>query len=175
MPIIVEDGSIVLGANSYNSLAEVRAYAALRGFTLPVADSALEPFVIRATDYLETFKYKGFRVSPIQSLSFPRTGVPIPETNPCSGETYPSNIVPTPIKNAQIEIVVGMVAGINPMANDDGSAQIIEEQVDVLRVKYASPVAGDSSKRPVITAAMALLEDFLTSGGAGASVLFTRV
>lgn len=175
MPIIVEDGSIVPGANSYNTLAEVREYAGLRGFSVPADDSALRPFLIRATDYLETFKYKGLKVSISQPLSFPRKGVTVLGTTPCSPSAFPSDQIPVAIKSAQSEIVVGMVSGINPLSNNDGSAQIIEEQVDVLRVKYASPIPGSSPNRPAITAALFLLEDFLATGGSGAHVAFSRV
>lgn len=175
MPVIVEDGTNVPAANSYVSLAEARAYAGLRGLNLPVSDIELSSLLVRSTDYLDTFKYKGAKTSASQSLEWPRSRVYLLNPGYCnSGELLPSDSIPQKLKSAQIEAAIGLFSGINPMANFDGSAQIIEEQIDVLKVRYANPVEGDIN-RPVITAVEALLIDLLDRGSVGSSVMFTRV
>lgn len=59
--IIVEDGTNVSNANSYNSIVELRSFALDRGVTLSSVDDEVATMAIKATDYLETKaeEYKG--------------------------------------------------------------------------------------------------------------------
>lgn len=81
MPVtlIVEDGSIVTGANTYASVATVRQYADDYGKTgLPVDDNTLSQAILRAMIYIEAFepRLNGERFNPapalVQPLAFPR-------------------------------------------------------------------------------------------------------
>lgn len=53
--LIVEDGTIVENANSYNTVADITAYIELRGYT--VSDT-LETDAVRAYDYLSSLNWK---------------------------------------------------------------------------------------------------------------------
>lgn len=110
MAFIVEDGSGVVGANSYASVAEADGYFAERGVTTwSGATEAKQSFLIRATDYIELrfgARFQGtveFPDAP-QGLSFPRTGI--------TGYTG----VPDCLKRATFEYALRAIAG--PLAPD---------------------------------------------------------
>lgn len=56
LPLVIEDGSIVAGANSYVTTAAVRLYAATHGedSKLPADDAALARLVLLATTYVDS-------------------------------------------------------------------------------------------------------------------------
>lgn len=105
MAIIVEDGTIVAGANSYLSVADVIAYFDLVGYS---AYEALSPTLLqeqilyRAMLYIENKfrnRWKGERVSSEQTLAFPRKYVVV------DGITIATNVIPQQLKNAVCEAV----------------------------------------------------------------------
>lgn len=161
MALIVEDGSIVAGANSYNSVAEIRSYASARGYALPTDDVDVEKLAVQATDYLETFRkrYQGSRTDPAnQSLQFPRYGVVL------DGYIYvDSNVIPGELKLAHCQ------ATVEAYENDllpNGSAKVKKEKVDVLEVEYQESSLSEVSFPKVD----ALIEPLLKSGGWGINV-----
>lgn len=72
MALVVEDGTGVAGATSYVSVADFKLYAAARGATVPVTDSACEVLLVKAVDALEVKDYIGTPLTETQGLSFPR-------------------------------------------------------------------------------------------------------
>lgn len=61
MTLVVEDGSIVSGAESYASVAQADAYFAARGITIwsPLLDAEKEQALRRATDYMvQTYRQR---------------------------------------------------------------------------------------------------------------------
>lgn len=73
MALVVEDGTGVVNADSYASLATVDAFQAARGGTAWAAASApnREIAIRRATDYLDLYHISGEQLSSTQSLSWP--------------------------------------------------------------------------------------------------------
>ena len=150
MAIVVEDGSIVTGANSYVSRADVIAYAASRGVTL--ADTtATDAYLIKSCDYLESFadKFKGERYSRDQALCWPRAGVEI------EGYDWSEDEVPRQLIAAQCALVVEIHAGSDPFNPDTVQGPIVEETVvGAVSVKYASATSSkvrkDSSSKTLI-------------------------
>lgn len=108
MALLVEDGSIVAGANSYNDLDEIKVYALARNRVLPDDDEIISGYAIRAMDYLETFReqYKGTVTDPAQSLQFPRTSVVIDDI------ALDPNTIPALIKAAQNQLVIEQASGV---------------------------------------------------------------
>lgn len=79
-PIVVEDGTIVAGANVYDTIANANAYHDARGNTVwaQAELKAREEAAIRGTDYLtRTYRerWKGIRIDQDQTLDWPRAGV----------------------------------------------------------------------------------------------------
>jgi hypothetical protein len=78
MTIIVEDGSVVADANSYSTVADLRAFALTRANALPVADADCEVLLLKAMDYMDRvcgLVWIGIKYSRDQSLAWPRCEV----------------------------------------------------------------------------------------------------
>ena len=74
MPLIVEDGSVVLTANSYVSLVDARIRAAIYGLILPVDDTEAENALVIGGIWTvqQESSLQGDRIDPAQVMSFPR-------------------------------------------------------------------------------------------------------
>lgn len=137
MAIIVETGQGIPNANSYVSVADVRAYCAQRGVTLPVSDGDVEIKIFLATDYVEarTPRYQGTKVYPAAVLGWPRYPVVI------DGVEVGSDIVPLLLKNAVCQLVVdSMTSDLSP--SSDGKEVIRERVEGAVDVSYAKQGAG---------------------------------
>lgn len=127
--IIVEDGSIVANANSYNTVAELDAFALLRGVTLPSTTAEKEVLLIQGTDYTETFwnRFQGSLVSEVQVLQFPRNNVSV------NGFRVAATTIPQTLKNAQLQ--ASIESNIEELTPNTGQ-NIKKEKVDVIEVTY---------------------------------------
>lgn len=150
MAIIVEDGSGVANANSYNSEAELTAFATDRGITLTADEDVL---LIKAMDYIESLNYIGYRTSTTQALSFPRTCIVI------DGVCIDSDEIPPQLKKAQLHLAVAIDGGYNPLATS--TQGIKRKRVDVIEVEYMD----GSSAAPVIKSVNAYLAPLINGGG----------
>ena len=99
MALIIEDGTQVVGANSYVTDAEYVAYAALKGLTVGATDALREIELLRAMDYLQNLEqlWQGTRASSTQDLSFPRYNVLL------YGYLLSSDKIPKELKDGQCE------------------------------------------------------------------------
>lgn len=158
MAIVVEDGSIVTGANSYVTEAELTTYATARGVTLTIDT---EQLLIRAMDYIEGLNYKGIKLTETQPLQWPRSGVSI--------DRYAVDIdeIPDELKNGEMETA---------MAIDNGQDQL----ADIGRVKQSATVGPISVEYVIGTGSTTLvrkinnqLRKLLRSAG-GASFTVSR-
>jgi hypothetical protein len=125
MTLIVETGSGVAGAESFASVEDALAYHSNRGNDIWATITTLqqEQALRRATDYMGAYyrpRWKGRRVSPTQSLDWPRVGVVLDEFNDSvalSGLGYygvivvPFNSVPVNVVNACCEFALKAAAG----------------------------------------------------------------
>ena len=79
MAFEVEDGSGLPGANSYQSLDDLKAFHLDRGVDLvavPYTDTEIQASAIRATDYMDKRfgrRFRGWRRKRSQGLEWPRT------------------------------------------------------------------------------------------------------
>jgi len=108
MAIIVEDGSIVSGANSYVSETEVTDYAAERGITLTAAPSVL---IYKSMDYIEGLSFVGMKYTEDQPLQWPRVGVYI------DGYYVEVSEIPKELKAAQLSTCISIDQSVNPLAD----------------------------------------------------------
>ena len=125
MALIIEDGSIVANADSYVTVAEIRAYADKRGFDVPVADATVEQLAILANDYLQSLNYIGDLVEKTQPLKWPRKNI-IDVAN---------DTIPSDIKNAQIELAIA--ASDSELLTREQSAAVIKETIGNIATDYA--------------------------------------
>ena len=160
MAIVVEDGTGVAGANSYAGLSDIRAYALARGVTLSAVDATLEPMVIKAMDFLESYRnrFTGYRVGRDQALSWPRNYAYV------DGHEYPSTTLPPLLLDAESALVMEINAGNDPFNPPLGSLPVIRERVEgAVEVEYSDPHGQSVAART--RPAMRLINQLLAAGG----------
>jgi hypothetical protein len=138
--ILVEDGSIVSGANSYVTTTELATFADERGVTISAAET--EDLLIKAMDYLENQNFKGLKVQRTQPLEWPRTDVRIDDVYWVN-----SDEIPQELKNAQMQIALSIDAGYSP--HRVLTRRVKREKVDELEIEYADG-AGTLDRDPKV-------------------------
>ena len=164
MAFIVEDGSVVPGANAYMTVAELDAYWAGRNVTLSQTDPEKEAAIVIATQYVDLNKsWKGSICVSDQSLDWPRTGVMDDE-----GRVIPSFTIPDQLKNAVAEYAKRQLsADLQPDVTDEGALKKVKKKVDVIETEteYQDGTGGYYGLRSYPLADKYLIG--LTRGGTG--------
>ena len=158
MPLTIETGSGVAGANSFATVAEARAFASARGLSLPAPDASVEAALVLACDKVETYRFKGSKVDPAQALQWPRADVYVEDGT----EPLASNAIPAKIKSAQIQFAIESAAGTDLQPTGTGQ-EVVREKVDVIETEFAP--RGSGSVTPQFQKAEAYLAPFLYAGG----------
>lgn len=127
--------AVIIGENSYATIAEADAYAFDRGLTdwASLTTDQKSSALILGCDYLEATygqAWQGRKTDPEQTLSWPRIDVFV------DYYPIPSVTVPSAIIKANIEMALRAGAG-EPLIADQGQ-QVVKEKVDVLEVTYQS-------------------------------------
>lgn len=163
MPLIVEDGSIVAGADSYVSLSDARALAAKYGWELPADDTETEQALRNGVGYvgLQEPAMCGSRVSAAQELAYPRKNVTL-YGFPVAVDSIPSQVI-----RAQVAAAVEYGAGTDVRATNDGRATSLERVEGAVTVQYFNN--GNNGTSVVITAAMDALGPLLCGMNNGSS------
>lgn len=171
--LIVEDGTIVINANSYVSIATADTYANNIGNTgwtnLDPTDQKAQ-YLIQAQLFMAQgyrMRWKGWKVSNVQLLDWPRIFVEIPDSPSGYGD-YPRYYAPTDmpqqIKDAQC-ILAAKIASIGSLA-PDLERVTTSEQVGSLKVTYDPNYAPFTIYRDV----QMLLSPLFVSSGFNVSV-----
>lgn len=155
MPLIVEDGSIVAGADSYVSLVDARVFAAKYGLVLPTDDTEAETALRNGTVYvgLQEPMMCGSRVSASQSLAYPRQGVSL------YGFPILPTTIPLQVIQAQVIAAVEYATNSDVRGNSDGRATSLERVEGAVTVQYFNN--GETGNTTTITAAMDALRPLL--------------
>lgn len=124
--VVVEDGSIVTGANSYVTVAEMEQFADDRDY-IWVGDH-VDTFLFRAMDWIEAQQYQGSIVSAAQPLMWPRKNVYY------RGFKVEQDVIPDLLKKAQMTLAMEINRGFDPLAVIPQGVK--REKVDVLEVEY---------------------------------------
>jgi hypothetical protein len=140
MALVVEDGSVVAGANTYVTLAEFKAWADDRGITYGT-DAAVTQQIYRAMDYFERLQFIGNKANENQPLQWPRTEALI------DGYYADATEIPPPVKTALYESIVVEAAGNSELEVQD--RKTIREKIGDIEVQYA-----DNSENRKITPAL---------------------
>jgi len=146
MTITVEDGSIVTGANSYVSEADLTTYATARGITLT---TDAEQLLIRAMDYIESLSYKGDKFTRDQPLQWPRDGVVV------DGYVVDADEIPNELKNGLMETAIAIDNGQDPLA--DIARETKSETVGPISVTYSDRAASTTIVRKISSSLRKLL------------------
>lgn len=157
MALVIEDGTIVAGANSYVTDAEFTAFADARGASYPSTAGEREILLIQAVDYLEGLRarYKGQKVDSSQSLQWPREDVYV------DGFEVAENVIPTALKNAQIQLA--LEANQQDLAPTGTGKEVVKERVEgAVDVQYAE--TGNTSPQPQMKKVERWLAPLLRNG-----------
>ena len=149
MALIIEDGSIVDGANSFVSVAQTDAwFAALDDqdwAALP--PEAKERHIILGAAYVvnaQVYAYDGERVSIAQWLAWPRSGA----TYGSSSLTVPDDAIPNEIVRANMVAAGLSMKGQLPTSAappDPTGREVKKEKVDVIETEYFHSTEGQAS------------------------------
>lgn len=152
MPLTIETGAGIVGADSYATAAELAAYAAAYGMTVPADANAQEVLLRRAASAMSAMPWRGMRTDALQPLAWPRLSIV------AHGEVVDSATIPTAIKQGQMALAAEIHADdLSPAT----TGAVIRKKVDVLEVEYAEPrqLSRPVSQRPSLT----LFAPYMTS------------
>ncbi|MGI1294029.1 DnaT-like ssDNA-binding protein [Enterobacter kobei] len=116
--------------NSYASVADLRAFAAGRGYTVPADDDECGMLLMQAMDFLEGKAWRGQRSSASQPLSWPRSGVRF------DGVDLPNDAIPQRLIDAQCRLAIeSQEIDLTPSVSG-GGAVIAESVQGAVSVQY---------------------------------------
>ena len=144
MAIVVEDGTLVSGANSYITLDEFQAWADARGIDYGT-DYTLSQQLFRATDYFESLRFKGLKSDELQAMQWPRDQVLI------DGYAVESIEIPKEVKIAIYELIKIEIDGDSRLAPSD--REVLSEQIDSIKITYKDN-AGMKRSTPALDRAL---------------------
>ncbi len=159
--LIIEDGSVVAGANSFASDAELKAFASLRGLSLPATQPERETLLIKAMDYIRLKEplMQGERANAEQVLPYPRNDVY------AYGYFVPSDSIPQSLKDAQCQAATdAQTINLLPAQN---VSNIQSEKVGQLSRSYFN---GGSYQGVQLKAVDAFLNPLLRNSGSLGSI-----
>jgi len=112
--LIIEDGSVVANANSWATDEEYKAYAKIKGYSVPATQPDREAQLTNAYDFIN-FTYEqqlqGYRVTPqTQTGAMPRNGMV------AYGLSVANNVIPQDFKNAQMLAAFSIESGVDTNA-----------------------------------------------------------
>lgn len=168
--LIVEDGTMPEGANTYVSLADVDAYLVPRGLweTTPddAGDSVIakkEAAIIRAFDAMNTLNWAGDVPDWQRVTAWPRQNVPMPGVKPKPGEEptfLPADMVPRAVVQAQMELAGLIYGGLNPLAPVERGGKVVSMS-ESSKEGDLYVIGGDSKSYSVTYAESAPVETYL--------------
>lgn len=166
MALIIEDGSIVVNANSYATRDQIIAYALARLITLPDTD-VTDGNAINAMDYLLNFdeRWKGEQVSPgVQTQAWPRKCVRI------GAYRLPEDQIPVGLVSAQCQLAIYSSQGVNLLPIANAEAFVKREKIGPLETEYSETIAFNNGNAPSFPAVNLLLASIINGGGSLRSV-----
>lgn len=164
MAIVVEDGSVVAGANSYASVAQATTYLTARNRAAAwtaKTTAEQEAALVQATDYLTQQyrgRWKGLRYSESQSLDWPRAEVTVPGYP--VGWSIGVDEVPGEVNAATILLAERAIAGVLLPDTAPGAA-VRRQKVGSLEVEYDNAT---TNTEPVYNEVYRSLRHLLTGG-----------
>lgn len=147
-------------ANTYATVDQAKAYAAARGVEgYPTEDAKVEVLLIKAMDYIaaQEGRFKGWRATPSQPLSWPRSGACI------FGRELDGTDIPAQLVNGQCQLTIdAFTTELMPTFNP-ANGMIKRDKVGPIETEFFAP--GDAySSQPTFTAADAIMAELYEGG-----------
>ena len=146
--LIIEDGSIVSGANSYITVTEWDTWATDRGIQHSHSDAKISHAILRAMDYFESLNFKGLKHTEDQPLQWPRDQVYV------DGYSVDSDEIPKEVRGAMYELTKIELDGDSPLNPQD--RQTSSEKIGDIQVVYKN-TAMMRKRTPAFNVAVAKL------------------
>jgi len=159
MALIIEDGTAKVDAQSYATVLELQAYAALRGRTVPAAEAACEALLVKACDSLESQDFIGDRLTATQALAWPRMNAEV------EGWPIATTEIPRQLVQAQCALAIeAQTVNLLPVRdiNDSGPASS-KSVAGAVSIAYTND--GRTRNVPAVASAKALLRLLLRNSG----------
>ena len=132
MTLIIEDGTGVVGAESYASAADLVMYAGKFGVTIPADEPAQEALLRRAALAMDGKTWKGRKTDSDQALAWPRRGVEL------DCQIKPDNYLPARIQYGQMALAAEIhIDDIDPIDQRKGAITLDRVEGAVTR-EYAT-------------------------------------
>lgn len=161
--LIIEDGSIVAGANSYATDDEFYAFANSQGYALPATQPDREALLIQAYYHMTSTyepRMQGHRVNKDQTGFMPRKGVY------ANGFYISSTEIPEDFKTAQYLTALAINDGVNTNAVKDSADLASFEVVGVYKESYQSGVSSPTiAQMPAVSRTLRPYTKGALSGG----------
>ncbi|HCS46463.1 MAG TPA: hypothetical protein DIW52_27280 [Pseudomonas sp.] len=139
MALVIENGNVVPGADSFATAAELVTYAANFGKTIPADEVAQEALLRRAALQMDAMPWKGRAVSRDQALAWPRAEVKRQDW------TLRQDEIPAQIKAGQMALAAEIHADdLAPPEIKKGA--VIKERVEGAVERQYATVAPDISR-----------------------------
>jgi len=158
--------TLIVGTDTYATLAEARAIAESRGWSFPVDDTNAEIALRNGADYVDMQepRFNGDRLDSSQAMAWPRTGATY-----CDGREIADGAYPSELLRAQVAAAVEYGSGTDVRASTDGRNVASEAVSGAVSVSYFDN--GQTGATITITKAMDALKP-LFSGGCGSPLTF---
>jgi hypothetical protein len=186
--LIVEDGTVVAGANSFVNEEAIVNYARSRGVTLlssndeqlppgddeqlpPGDDEQLPPdndeqldavavLGIKAMDYMRTLPWRGQGISPTQTTPWPRKDLGVTPS-------IPEDAIPLAVIEAQLQLTLLVHGGTELIPVHSGTGYLLRERIGPIDNIYSEKTGVSSDGMPLLPTIRLLLGDLLLSDMAG--------
>lgn len=167
MALVIEDGTIVAGADSFVTVAEIRDYALERGIVLSATDSDVEILARKAMDWFRSIEgtLNGTRVAKPQMLPYPRCNVTV------YGFDVAETEIPELVKEVQMQAAFDAnTVDLLPTHAATPTGAIKKEVVDVLETEYFRPGASAIDFNPHLAKLDELVKPLQTTHSLGLNV-----
>lgn len=160
--IVVENGTIVTGANSYVTMAEYISYAADQDVTVTDTQT-YQTQIIKAAQFIDGLQsvLKGDTTEKDQPMAYPRDNL-----TDIDGWSWDNDEIPTQVKQAQMSLALDINSGEDlwNLSQSDATG-IKKERVDgAVEIEYAVSDSGKFSRR---SRSQALLKSLMKFNGLG--------
>ena len=162
--LVVEDGTMPEGANTYASPNTITAYLAPRGAKewADLSDDDKAVFAIQATDFLNGLPYRGVPVASGRIMAWPQKG-----QRYADGTAVPENVVPVQVVYALCELCAFAADGRFTFrtTREEAVGSLISQNVNGVASSFAVPESDVYKGVTGFSSVDKLLAPFLKKGG----------
>jgi len=159
MPLVVEDGTGVSGADSYISLVNARSYLGNRNRSLNADDLEAEKQLRVAFDFIDNVHFIGEPVVFNQDSAWPRKFVYL------NGTLIDSNVVPNVVGFAQAHLAAAIEEGVDIFPVQQIGRKVAAEEVGPIKTEFFE--SGSEQLGASVPQVKMLLRPYLAFGAIG--------